>query len=133
MSQAPPGRFSMSGNPLMVIPCATASSLAAVTMRPWLLADDAKCCRDERRAGLAGTGCAARVGRIASFAGDFGEGWITPEFRVRLRAAVLHGSAGWCLDLDGIGRLCLPDLGFLPCRSRPMLLAVIASPSSGTG
>ena len=50
-----------------------------------------------------------------------------------VRAAVLHGSAGWCLDLDGIGRLCPPDLGFLPCRSRPMLLVVTASPSSGTG
>jgi hypothetical protein len=50
-----------------------------------------------------------------------------------LPAAVLHGSAGWCLDLDGIGRLCPRDLGSLPCRSRPMLLAVTASPSSGTG
>jgi magnesium transporter len=28
------------------------------------------------------------VGRIASFAGDIGEGWITPEFRVRLRAVL---------------------------------------------
>jgi magnesium transporter len=28
------------------------------------------------------------VGRIASFAGDIGEEWITPEFRVRLRAVL---------------------------------------------
>ncbi|ANY77431.1 magnesium transporter [Microvirga ossetica] len=28
------------------------------------------------------------VGRIASFARDIGEGWITPEFRVRLRAVL---------------------------------------------
>src|SRR3712207_3984558 len=38
MSHMPSGRFSMSGSPLMVIPCATAASRAAVTMRPWLLA-----------------------------------------------------------------------------------------------
>ncbi len=52
---------------------------------------------------------------------------------VTVEVAVLHGSAGWCLDLDDIGRLFPPDLGFRPCRSRPMLLAVTASPSSGTG
>jgi hypothetical protein len=82
------------------------------------------------------------------------QGWIMPEAdiltlsrlideritssRIEVRhrdtlMAVLHGSAGWCLDLDGIGGLGPPDLGFLPCRSRPMLLAVTAFPSSGTG
>jgi transposase len=39
----------------------------------------------------------------------------------------------WWLKLDGIGGLIPPDLGYLLCRSRPMPLAVIASPSSGTG
>ena len=32
MSQKPSGRFSMSGRPLMVIPCASASSRAEVTI-----------------------------------------------------------------------------------------------------
>jgi hypothetical protein len=38
MSQAPLGRFSMSGSPLIVSPWAKASSRAAVTMQPWLSA-----------------------------------------------------------------------------------------------
>jgi hypothetical protein len=38
MSHKPSGRFSIIGKPLMVIPWATASSRAAVTMRLWLLA-----------------------------------------------------------------------------------------------
>jgi hypothetical protein len=47
--------------------------------------------------------------------------------------ALLHEWAGWCLDLDVIGRLCPPDFGFLPCRSSPMPLAGTTFRDSGTG
>ena len=46
--------------------------------------------------------------------------------------ALLHEWAIWRPKLEGTRGLRPPDLGPLPCRSKPMLLAVIVSPSSGT-
>ena len=46
---------------------------------------------------------------------------------------LLHEWAIWRPKLEGIGGLDSPDPGSLSCRSRPMPIAVIVSPSSGTG
>lgn len=50
----------------------------------------------------------------------------------RIDIALLHEWAIWRPKPEGIRGLRPPDLGPLPCRSKPMLLAVNISPSSGT-